>query len=255
MIPGSQILDGSITDADVDAAAAIDGSKIAAGTVTGTEIADGAVTAAKLAGGAAAGNLGANEITETMIAAAAVTAAKLAGGAAAGNIGANEITETMIASGAVTGVKIAAAAVDLDTQSTGTLSGARVGLTEGAILVGDAGNAGSNLTLTAGQIIIGDAGGLAVAVTMSGDATIDSDGVVTVTPSGATIVDSEIPSGTIDGTNDDFTLAETPVAGSEHVYLNGMRQAPTDDYTIAADVITFVDPPDTGSHILVDYRY
>jgi hypothetical protein len=226
MIPGSQILDGSITDADVDAAAAIDGSKLAAGTVTGTEIADAAVTAAKLASGAAAGNIGADEITETMIAAAAVT-----------------------------GVKIAAAAVDLDTQSTGTLSGTRVGLTEGAILVGDAGNAGSDLTLTAGQIIIGDATGKAAAVTMSGDATIDSDGVVTVTLSGATIVNSEIPSGTIDGTNDEFTLANTPAAGSEHVYLNGMRQAPTDDYTIAADVITFVDPPDSGSKILVDYRY
>ena len=215
-IGGGQIKDGGISDADIAADAAIDGSKLAAGTVTGTQ---------------------------------------LAAGAAAANISADEITETMIAAAAVTGVKIAAGAVDLDTQSTGTLSGARVGLSDGAILVGDAGNAGSDLTLTAGQIIVGDAAGKAVAVTMSGDATIDETGAVTFTAAGATLVDGETPAGTIDGSNDLFTLANVPTAASEHVYLNGLRQKSGDDYTIAADEIEFTTPPPNGSNLLVDYRY
>jgi hypothetical protein len=37
-------------------------------------------------------------------------------------------------------------------------------------------------------------------------------------------VDKEIPSGSINGSNTTFTLANTPVSGSEHLYLNGILQ-------------------------------
>ena len=40
--------------------------------------------------------------------------------------------------------------------------------------------------------------------------------------SNTNFVDKEIPSGAINGSNTAYTLANTPVAGSEHVYLNGM---------------------------------
>ncbi len=54
------------------------------------------------------------------------------------------------------------------------------------------------------------------------------------------------------------TLAHTPLAGSERVYLNGVRmiRGASYDYTITGNVITFTSP---GLHpndqVLVDYRY
>ena len=72
---------------------------------------------------------------------------------------------------------------------------------------------------------------------------------------GGNIIDNEIPVGTIDGTNDTFTLSHTPTAGVEHLYLNGARQTPTLDYTIVADTITFNVPPTVLSKIICDYRY
>jgi hypothetical protein len=269
----------------------------------------------------------------------------LSAGAAVANIGAGGITTTEIGAGAV----------DLATQVSGTLSGASIGLTSGALLVGDVSNAGSNLVLTSGQIIVGSAAGIAtavavsgdatmddtgaftiavslgglavttgavvvgaagvgselvitdgqmiignasseaVAVTMGGDATIDNTGIVSVNSLQAgvaagnlgtdeitetmmatgsvdlasdtvtgllplanldmTWVDSEVPTGTVNGTNDVFTLANTPITGSEHIYVNGSRQSPTTHYTIAADEITFVTPPSNGADLLADYRY
>ena len=71
-------------------------------------------------------------------------------------------------------------------------------------------------------------------------------------------VEGEAPSGSIDGANTDFTLANTPVAGSVKVYKNGIRQrsGAGNDYTIAAAVITFLagNIPQTGDVVLVDYR-
>ena len=69
-------------------------------------------------------------------------------------------------------------------------------------------------------------------------------------------VDNEIPSGTINGSNVTFTLANTPISGSEHVYLNGARQlvGAGNDYTISSATITFATAPPTGSNLLVDYR-
>lgn len=75
----------------------------------------------------------------------------------------------------------------------------------------------------------------------------------------AKIKENEVPSGTIDGVNDTFTLAFTPVSDSSvKIYLNGQRLKITDDYTLAGDTITFVTPPKVvlsePDKILVDYR-
>jgi hypothetical protein len=69
--------------------------------------------------------------------------------------------------------------------------------------------------------------------------------------------DSEIPSGTINGTNTDFDIANTPVSGSVKVYLNGVRQeaGATEDYTISGTTISFATAPLSGDKILTDYRY
>lgn len=69
-------------------------------------------------------------------------------------------------------------------------------------------------------------------------------------------VDSEIPAGVIDGANPTFTLASTPVTGSVHLYLNGLRQRPTTDYTMAGNIITYdvAAKPKAGDNHVADYH-
>lgn len=71
----------------------------------------------------------------------------------------------------------------------------------------------------------------------------------------ANYVVRETPSGTVNGTNTSFTLAHTPVAGSESVFLNGILQEPGtgNDYTISTNSITFLFTPVVGDKIRVSY--
>lgn len=65
----------------------------------------------------------------------------------------------------------------------------------------------------------------------------------------------EPPSGSINGVNTTFTLANTPVAGTEQVFLNGLLQEPggSNDYTISGDTITYNTAPETGDRLVVTY--
>lgn len=74
--------------------------------------------------------------------------------------------------------------------------------------------------------------------------------------SNTNFVDKEIPSGSINGSNTAFTLANTPVAGSEHLYLNGQLQesGAGNDYTISGANITLLTTPLTGEKLRVSYR-
>lgn len=74
---------------------------------------------------------------------------------------------------------------------------------------------------------------------------------------GGDFVTNEAPTGTINGSNTVFTLANTPdPASSVAVYVNGARmKGGGEDYTLSGSTITFVTAPPTGSIILVDYRY
>lgn len=69
-------------------------------------------------------------------------------------------------------------------------------------------------------------------------------------------VDKEIPSGDVNGINTVFTLSNTPILNSEHIYLNGLLQEPglSNDYTISGTTITFVLPPLPGMKIICSYR-
>jgi hypothetical protein len=73
-------------------------------------------------------------------------------------------------------------------------------------------------------------------------------------PSG--FVDRETPSGTLNGSNTSFVLANTPLAGSEHVWLNGLLQEPGagNDYTISGATITYLTAPIANDKIRVSYR-
>jgi hypothetical protein len=68
-------------------------------------------------------------------------------------------------------------------------------------------------------------------------------------------VTEETPSGTINGSNTTFTLANTPTSGTVKLYLNGVRQksGAGNDYTISTNTITMATAPVSGDVLLVDY--
>jgi hypothetical protein len=83
------------------------------------------------------------------------------------------------------------------------------------------------------------------------------DDAIAALPADSSFADGEVPSGTVDGNNVTFTLAATPITGSLHLYVNGvrMKSGVGNDYTISTDTITFATAPLTGSVLLADYRY
>ena len=138
-----------------------------------------------------------------------------------------------------------------------TMSGDVTIVAGGATTVGKINGVALGLTTaTSGNLLI--ANGLNWATTsMSGDATITSAGVLSIS-GGLTshFVLSEVPSGAINGSNVTYTLANTPIAGTVQLYLNGIRQlaGAGNDYTISGATITYLTAPPTGSALLADYR-
>ncbi|NQT35039.1 hypothetical protein HQ587_07610, partial [bacterium] len=55
-----------------------------------------------------------------------------------------------------------------------------------------------------------------------------------------------------DGVTTDFVLTNTP-GNYLAVYLGGLRQTPTDDYTVTGTTITFLSAPKSGQKVVVDY--
>lgn len=68
------------------------------------------------------------------------------------------------------------------------------------------------------------------------------------------VVTGAVPTGTPNGVLTTFVLPSTPnPASTLKVYVNGVRQKLTTDYTLATATITFVVAPDTDDVILCDY--
>jgi hypothetical protein len=64
----------------------------------------------------------------------------------------------------------------------------------------------------------------------------------------------EVPTGTVNGVNDEFTLATVPTyASSLQVFLNGLIQRQGVDYGIIGDTITFTDAPALGQRVYAIY--
>ncbi len=95
-------------------------------------------------------------------------------------------------------------------------------------------SAGNDVQITSGGTVLGGGGG------------------------GWVEVRNEVPTGVVNGSNDSFSLAFSPIAGSQEVYKNGVRQKPgaTEDYTISGSTIVFNagNIPQTGDVLLCDYR-
>jgi len=99
-----------------------------------------------------------------------------------------------------------------------------------------------------------DATGLADGNYLSWD-NANSKWVATSPTSTTTVITREVPTGTIDSSNVTFTLANTPLLGTENIYLNGVLQnlGASNDYTISGATITFNTAPQTGDVLLVNY--
>ena len=65
----------------------------------------------------------------------------------------------------------------------------------------------------------------------------------------------EVPSGVIDGDNAEFLLSHTPISGTLLIFLNGVEQAETSQYTLSGRTITFILPPVEGDELSVNYFY
>jgi hypothetical protein len=65
----------------------------------------------------------------------------------------------------------------------------------------------------------------------------------------------ETPAGAINGVNTTFTMANTPIAGTEQLFQNGLLLQPLagNDYTISGATITMLTAPPTGDKLLVTY--
>lgn len=118
---------------------------------------------------------------------------------------------------------------------------------------------------TTGQVLIGTSGGAYALATLTqgtGITITSGSGSITIAISGTVLTSTnyvvrETPSGTVNGTNPTFTLANTPVAGTEQIYVNGilMDSGSGNDYTISGATITFLTGaiPLTNDKIRVTY--
>lgn len=65
----------------------------------------------------------------------------------------------------------------------------------------------------------------------------------------------ETPSGTINGSNQNFTLSQTPFDSNDsvQVFIDGIKRDRTTDWTISGTTITMVTAPVAGQSIRVNY--
>lgn len=114
---------------------------------------------------------------------------------------------------------------------------------------------GGSITIKDEGITLGSASSLDLvgagvsATFLNGEATVTIPGGTSFT-----IVKNETPSGMVDGSTVDFTLAHTPLNGIELI-LNGATLKPGVDYTLTGATITFIIPPAPGSLIICHYEY
>lgn len=111
-----------------------------------------------------------------------------------------------------------------DADSAGDIADAVVYVSEGTV------NADTGWKLVTDSITLGSTALVFTSVSIAG------------LTSGNFVV-SETPSGTINGSNTAFTIANTPIAGTVQVFLNGLLQTVSNDYTISGTTITYTTAP------------
>jgi hypothetical protein len=113
-------------------------------------------------------------------------------------------------------------------------------------------------SLTEAHIFVGDDTNVVASVAVSGVIAMNALGVTSfagdVTVSGDFVIGEDL-SGDVDGSETAFVVANSPVANSVAVYLNGQRQRAGggNDYTISGSTITMASAPAAGEILTVDY--
>lgn len=86
------------------------------------------------------------------------------------------------------------------------------------------------------------------ATTSSGGGSSDDSGQAVA------IVDQITPTGTEDGANVTFTIADAPVTGSVYLWRNGILMKNGEDYFITTRTLTLASAPSSDDFLLVSYR-
>lgn len=134
------------------------------------------------------------------------------------------------------------------------------------LLITDVSGLGEELTLrpikavgfTAGRAAVINNSGAIDGATGSASDCLRVDGTSAPCSASIQFVDGEIPTGTLNGVNAAFALANTPSPSSSvRVYRNGLLMKQGADYTVAGTTITFLPGaiPQSGDALLADYRY
>jgi hypothetical protein len=132
----------------------------------------------------------------------------------------------------------------------------------GGLLTVAAGGVGITASSTSGQLIVSNGSNQPAWVSASGDVTISTAGAMTVNNVAGTgflkygnQVNNETPTGSINGSNTSFALANAPQVNSLELFLNGMLLEPGagNDYTISGTAITMLFAPLTGDKLRAYY--
>lgn len=121
-------------------------------------------------------------------------------------------------------------------------------------------NTNSNVSGTANEISVTGSSDTGFTVALASAFTTrmtDAETAISNLTSGAFSMSAsykrETPSGSINGTNTDFTLSATPIAGTVEVFLNGLLQEVSDDYTISGTTVSFISAPVSGDKVKVKF--
>lgn len=226
-VGSTQLATDSVTSAKI-AANAVGSSELADDAVDTNAIQDDAVTQAKIAAGA---------VGTTELGADAVTSAKLADDAVGSeHIQTGAVGSSEIATGAVTTAKIAAGAVTTTELGADAVTSAKI-----------ADNAIGNEHLQDNAVDTNEIADDAVTQAKIADDAVGSAQVKFIV---------EAPTGTINGSNTNFTLSQTPGSSSQMMgFLNGIFQRYTTDYTVSGTTVTMTTAPETGDNLYFGYWY
>jgi hypothetical protein len=222
---------------------------------------------ANLAANSVIGNLTGSGATPAAVGAtAAATASTVMTRDSNGNTKANNYARGVVTTTTTAGTTTLTVASAQFQQFTGTTTQTVV-LPDATTLVTGQSFIISNQSTGAVQVNANGGGGVrTVAALTSATFTLITNGVAagtwdpgsTATPTGLTssnFVTRETPSGLVNGSNTTYTLANTPLSGTEHFYWNGllMEAGAGADYTISGNTITALSAPISGDKLRISY--